>query len=467
MLGHSILILTFANALPAADWPQFRGPLGMGLSKDKNLPVEVGADKNVRWKTAVPPGHSSPILVGSRIFLTAHEGEALLTICLDRASGKELWRKEAPRPRKENFQKTNSPASPSPVSDGRTVYVFFGDYGMIAYGMNGEERWKLPMGPFNNANGHGSSPMLHGDLLVLLCDQDTDSFLIVLDKNTGKTRWKVERPEVTRGYATPAVYQPAKGGPKELIVPGAYQLISYELETGKKLWWVNGMAWQLKCVPIIDGDTIYINAWETGGDFEATPDVMTWEDLLKNYDKNGDQKVTPDEAPPNMKNWFANNDLNFNNAIEERDWAFWRLHRTVQNAISAIRPAGKRGDLTSEVLWRYRKSLPNTPSPLLYNDTLFLVKDGGVVTTLNPKNGEVYKQARVTGAIEQYWASPVGGDGKVYLLSSACKLSVLKAESQWEVLQVNDLDDTCFATPALVDGGIYLRTGHHLYFFKR
>ncbi|MBI3682440.1 MAG: PQQ-binding-like beta-propeller repeat protein [Acidobacteria bacterium] len=457
------LILSCAS-LFAADWPQFRGPGGTGIAEEKNLPVEAGKDKNVVWKTEVPPGHSSPILAGSRIFLTAYEGERLLTICLDRATGKILWRRQAPRPRAEQMQKTNSPASPSPASDGNMVYVFFGDFGILAYGMDGEERWRLPLGPFNNANGHGSSPIVAGDLVVLICDQDTDGYLIALDKNTGRVRWKVDRPEVTRGYATPAIYQP-KDGARQLLVPGAYQFISYDLKTGEKLWWVNGMAWQLKSVPLIDGDTVYVNAWETGGDFEKPPEVMTWEQLLLKHDANKDGKVTPDEAPPELKRWYIDNDLNRNGAIDERDWIFWRLHRTVENSISAIKVDG-RGDLTGKVAWRYRKSLPNVPSPLLYKGTLFLVKDGGVATTLDPRTGEVYKQARLAGAIEQYWSSPVGGDGKVYMLSAACKLSVLKAEPRWEVLAMSDLDDECFATPAIADGGLYLRTRQWLYFFR-
>ena len=144
------------------------------------------------------------------------------------------------------MQPTNSPASPTPVSDGKNVYVFFGDYGLICYGVDGDERWKMPLGPFNNANGHGSSPVLFDDLLVLICDQDTDSYLLALDKTAAKCAGSVERPEVTRGYATPAVYRPKKG-PAELIVPGAYELIAYNLATGEKLWWVRGMAWQLKC----------------------------------------------------------------------------------------------------------------------------------------------------------------------------------------------------------------------------
>lgn len=465
MLRPALSLTLFVSFLMnAADWPQFRGPQGTGLTADKKLPVEIAKDRNAVWKTAVPAGHSSPILAGTRIFLTAYEGDKLFTICLDRSTGKVQWKREAPRPRVEGFQKTNSPTSPSPVTDGTIVYAFFGDFGVIAYGMDGEERWKLPLGPFNNANGHGSSPMLADNMLILLCDQDTNSYLLALDKKTGKQIWRVERPEVTRGYATPGVFTP-KNGPKELIVPGAYQLISYELKTGKKLWWVSGMAWQLKCVPIFDGDTIIINAWESGGDFDNAPEVLSWEAMLQKYDKDDDKIISVQEAP-DMQRWMKDNDLNLDNRIDARDWEFWILHRTVQNSVSAIQPNGRRGDLTKHVIWRYRKSLPNVPSPLLINNTLFLVKDGGVVTTLNPKTGEVYKQARVPGAIEQYWASPVGGDGKVYLLSQACKLSVLSAEPQWEVLKVNDLDDDCFATPALVDGGIYLRTKNSLYFFK-
>src|SRR5882724_731 len=152
----TFLTLPLAQAqLKPNDWPQFRGPAGSGISSDTHLPLEVGPGKNLVWKTALPPGHSSPILVGPRIFVTAADGETLVTICLDRATGKVLWRREAPRPRKEGFQKTNSPASPTPASDGQSVFAFFGDYGILAYGVDGEDRWRLPLGPFNNQNGHG------------------------------------------------------------------------------------------------------------------------------------------------------------------------------------------------------------------------------------------------------------------------------------------------------------------------
>ena len=452
--------------MSAADWPQFRGPEGTGVSSDKGLPVRFGPNQNVTWKTALPPGHSSPILMGPRIFLTAYEGETLLTIGLDRETGKILWKRQAPRPRKEEMQQTNSPVSPTPVSDGRNVYVFFGDFGIICYGVDGDERWKVPLGPFNNANGHGSSPIIADDMLILICDQDTDSYLLALDKNSGKVRWKIDRPEVTRGYATPGVYRP-QSGPAELIVPGAYELIAYNLASGEKLWWVRGMAWQLKCVPLIDGDIIYVSGWEIGGDADTPPEIPTYEEMLAQYDSNKDGFITPDEAPVSLHNWFMEQDFNRDGKMDAREWNFYRAMKTTQNSILAVR-AGGRGDVTNtRVLWRYRKALPNVPSALLYRNVLYLVKDGGVVTTLNPKTGQVFKQARLSGALDHYWASPVAGDGKVYMLSQAGKLTVLRAGGEWEILAVNDLDDDSFSTPAIADSRLYVRTRSALYCFGK
>ncbi len=165
------------------------------------------------WKTDIPPGHSSPILAGDRIFVTAVDNEKLFAICLDRATGKINWRREVPRPRVGELHKVNGPASPSPVSDGKNVYVFFYDYGLISYGPDGNEIWKLPLGPFNNPFGLGSSPVLVGDTLLINCDQETGSFFLAVDKKRGRVLWRVERPDVTRGFSTPVVYKPADGPP--------------------------------------------------------------------------------------------------------------------------------------------------------------------------------------------------------------------------------------------------------------
>ncbi len=455
------ILLAVAMLLTPDDWPQFRGPNGAGTSTNTRLPVEMGPAKNVVWRTALPLGHSSPILVGSRIFLTAVEKDALLTICLDRSTGRILWRKDAPRPRKEQFQKTNSPAAPTPASDGQSVFVFFGDFGMLAYSLDGQERWRVPLGPFNNQNGHGSSPIVAGDAVYLICDQDTGSYVIAVDKRSGKTIWKAMRPGITRGYATPALWH------DQLVVPGSYQVVSYDLKTGAKVWWVNGMAWQVKSVPVIDGDVVYVNTWEIFGDFATPPEIDSFETMLSRFDSDKNGVLSGEELSTYFKgkNGIYDYDLNKDGSLDREEWEAYIRLRSASNNLVAIKAGGK-GDITGNVLWRYRKSLPNVPSPLFYGGALFLVKDGGVVTTLDPKAGEVLKQARVPGALEQYWASPVGADGKVYLLSQGCKLSVLDAKPQWEVLKVNDLDDECFATPAIADGGLYVRTRGWLYFFK-
>jgi outer membrane protein assembly factor BamB len=459
------IVLAVVTAANAADWPQFRGPGGLGISSDKNLPVEFGPQKNVVWKTELPPGHSSPILVGTRIFVTAVEDNKLFTIALDRSTGKILWKREAPRPRQESMQSTNGPASGSPVSDGRNVYVFFGDFGILCYGVDGEDRWRLPLGPFNNANGHGASPVVIDDMLILICDQDTDSYVLALDKATGQVRYRIERPDVTRGYSIPTVYRP-KRGPAELIIPGSYLVVAYDLSNGEKLWWVRGMAWQQKSAAIVDGDIVFVCGWESGGDSTTPAETPTWEEALSRYDTDHDGQLTPAEVTREFRN-FGEYDLDRNHLLNEREWNFYRSRKASQNAFVAIH-AGGRGDVTEKrVLWRYRKSLPNVPSPLLYQGVLYLVRDGGVMTSLDPRNGEPLKVDRLRGALDRYWSSPVAADGKVYVLSESGKLTVLRADGDWQILAQNDLEDTCFSTPAIGDSRLYVRTRTALYCFGK
>jgi outer membrane protein assembly factor BamB len=474
------LALLAAAICGAADWPQFRGPHASGVSEATNLPVEFGPQKNVVWKTRLPSGHSSPIIFGDRIFLTGAEGGqradagrqkivdqggALYTLCVDRRTGKELWRREVTRPRLERYQPTNSPASPSPVTDGKNVYVFFGDYGLAAYSVDGVEKWRIPLGPFNNVNGHGSSPILFGNLLIMLCDQDTNSYLLAVDKNTGRTEWKVERPESTRSYTTPSIFQP-KSGPAEVIVPGAYNLTSYNAATGAKLWWINGMSWQPKSSPIIDGDMIYAHWWEAGGESETATETPTFADMLAKFDADQDGRISLDEVKADAKltKGFSELDLDSDGFLDKRDWEFYRARRSSRNALLAVRHGG-RGDLSGNIVWRMQKYLPNVPTPLLYQGVMYVVKDGGIVTSLDPKTGKILKQGRLTGALETYYSSPVGGAGRVYMISQGGKASVLRAGAEWELLAVNDLEDDCFATPAIVDNRLYVRTRNTLYCF--
>jgi outer membrane protein assembly factor BamB len=179
-----LLALLMATAF-GADWTRFRGPNGSGVAESGPLPREIGADKNVAWKTTIPMGKSSPVVTASRIFLTGHENGKLFTFALDRKTGKMLWRVEAPGHRDEKRNKLNDPASPTAVSDGSNIYVFFAGYGLVSYTGDGKERWKVALGPFTNFHGMGASPVLADGKVLMICDQDIDAFLIAVDQMTG------------------------------------------------------------------------------------------------------------------------------------------------------------------------------------------------------------------------------------------------------------------------------------------
>jgi outer membrane protein assembly factor BamB len=450
----------------ASDWDRFRGPNGSGVNEAHGLPVEFGAEKNMRWRVALPSGHSSPILVGDRIFLTAFEDEKLLTISLDRATGKILWRREAPRARKETLDNRNSPASPTPASDGKNIYVFFGDYGMVSYGFDGNERWHTPLGPFTNVYGMGASPVVVDDKVVLVCDQSRDSFIAAFGLADGKLRWKTARPEALSGHSTPSILRGVDG--KALIVaPASFRMDAYSAETGNSVWWMHGLASEMKSVPVIDGDTIYINGFNTPeNDPGKQIAVAPFEEVLKKYDANGDGKISKDEAPDQRtKTYFPYIDLNQDGVLDAYEWKMYAAVMGATNSLMAVK-AGANGDITSTgVLWRFHKSIPQLPSVVLYRGVIYMINDGGVLTTLDSKTGEVFKQARLRGVSDRYFSSPVAADGKVFIASHSGVVAVLKAGGDQEVLAANKLNEDIYATPAIADGRIYVRTVSFLYCF--
>ena len=470
ILAVPLAVLLLAGQLPAEDWSQFRGPNGTGVSATTDLPVEFGPQKNVIWKTPLPPGHSSPVLGRTRIFVTAFQGNKLFTIGLDRKTGKLLWQRQVPHSRTDRLQKPNNPASPSPVTDGENVYAFFQDFGLISYGSDGKERWTIPLGPFNSFFGMGASPILSKDVLLLACDQNTNSFMLAVDKNTGRQRWRIERPGVISGYSTPILFKPPTG-PLQVIVPESFQLSAYSVETGQRVWWVRGLACEMKSIPAVDTGTLYINGW---GMPENQPGkqvaIPPFEEILPMFDKDNDRRISkkePTDERLKKSFYFDVFDLNGDGYIDATEWEMYRAMMAAENGLLAIKLGGT-GDMTaSSIRWRYQKSVPQVPSTLLYKGVLYMVNDGGTLISFDPATGAVIKQARLQGAIDNYFASPVAADDKVYLIGQGGAVSVLKAGGDWQILAVNAMDDECFATPAIADGRIYIRTRSALYCFGK
>lgn len=459
-----LLVVLTLGLLPGADWPQFRGPNASGVSEATNLPVQFGPSKNVIWKTDLPQGHSSPVISSDRIFVTAFDASKLYVIAMDRASGKVVWRREVPRPRRQELHKSNSPASPSVATDGKNTFAFFTDFGLISHGSDGEERWRLPLGPFNNPFGMGASPILANGKVIQVCDSETGSFLIAVDQKTGKVAWRVERPDMTRGFSTPVLYPPKDGG-LQVLVAGTNRLIAYDVDSGKEIWSVRGLTWQMKPTPIVDGDVAYVLGWAGGADQGNQENIPSFAEILKDNDANKDGKLAVSEAPLRYRKDLTESDFNHDGFYDEREWNKFIEKKSSVNSVMAVRLGGS-GDMTEKnILWRYYKSLPNASSPVVYRNVLYLVKEGGILTALDAATGKVLKQGRLTGALEFFYSSPVAADGKIYVASEAGHVAVIKAGADWEILAMNDMEDEVFATPAPVDQRIYLRTRNALYCF--
>jgi outer membrane protein assembly factor BamB len=453
------LTLTLTPALKA-DWPQFRGPAGSGVADDQKPPVKFGPKENLAWKVAVPPGASSPIVVGDRIVLTAFEDGKLLTICYARADGKELWRADAKAKTIEPFHPTEgSPAASTPASDGKTVVTYFGSCGLVAYDLDGKELWRfeLPTAVTNNEFGTGTSPVVADGLVLLARDLSKDSAVYAVDLATGSQKWKAERPKARTGYGTPAVRE--ANGKKELVVPGAATLTGYDLKTGAQLWAIDRVSAAACTTPVLSGDTLIYAAWAPGSGEDKMP---TFDEMLKLA---GDEKLGYISKAGSQKTpfgpFFDNNDPNKDGKITREEWAEnMKVLATGENRAVALKPG------TKEVAWSYTKNLPFVPSPIVYRDRLYLLKDGPLLTCLDAKTGKPVYEAERVKAGARYYASPVAADGHIYIAALDGTVAVVEAGgTEPEVVHAVKLPEGVRATPAVAGNTLYVRSDKFLYAF--
>jgi outer membrane protein assembly factor BamB len=262
-----------------------------------------------------------------------------------------------------------------------------------------------------------------------------------------------------------------------VIIPESFQLSAYDVKDGHRVWWVRGLACEMKSVVSIEGDTAWINGWGFPQNQVGTQvPTIPWEEGLKVYDKNGDGVIADTEVTGgpaaldkmlSPKYGFTAFDGDRDGKLNAKEWDVMRAMLAAENGLLAIKLGGK-GDMTEgAVKWKYTRPVPQVPSTLLYKGVLFMVNDSGILLSIDPATGNVLKQGRLKGAIDKYFASPVGADGKVFLVSQDGTASVVDAKGEWEILAVNPLGDEVFATPAIADGKIYLRTKSTLYAFAR
>lgn len=466
-----LVSLLTLSTLPAfagdANWPRFRGPAGAGVADGEKPPVEFGPEKNVLWQVAVPPAPSSPCVWGARIFLTAFNGGKLWTLCLERATGKELWRRDAGVEKIEAFLPgQGSPAAATPATDGKRVVVYFGSCGLIAYDFDGKEIWRLamPVAQTNNDFGSGTSPIFADGRVILVRDVKADSAVLAVDAATGKELWKTPRPTMHTGYSTPIVWE--HDGMKELVAPGGLALKAYDLSNGAERWLVRDLPAVDCASPVAGNGMLYFAAWSPAG---ADAPMPSFDDLLKQGDANGDGKISKEESDHTMlKGFFDPNDTNKDGFITRDEWdGMIGYLKSGKNRLVAVKSGGS-GDITeTHVAWEKKKGLPYVPSALFYRGNVFIVKDGGLASSFDATTGEAkYEQQRL-GIEGSFYASPVAANGHIYLVNLSGKAATITAGDKAEVIWQSDFGERIAATPAIVDNTLYVRTDTKLFAFKQ
>ncbi|MBM3785993.1 MAG: hypothetical protein FJW30_16660 [Acidobacteria bacterium] len=450
--------LLSAATAAAADWPRFRGPNGIGVSSETNLPAEFGPEKNLAWKVDTLSGHSTPIVSGGRVFLTQAKEKERQLLCLDAATGRTQWTHTVQATRVDPKNRINSVATSSPFCDGKTVFAFFPDFGLIAAGVDGNVKWKTELGPFSTMHGMSNSVVVHDGRVFLVADQLGGSYIAAYGAKDGKFLWKTDRPSgVTGGYSTPSIFK------DQVIVSGALELTGYDQKSGKRVWWVTGLSGAPVTVPLIDGDRLYVCEPLFDGQ-------QPFEPMLKAFDKNKDNKIQPDEWPDLGSRTFAERtDRDFGNKdgdLEEAEWH--KSFAVIQGAggLAAVKLGGT-GDVTkTHILWRVTRGVPYLNSPVVYDNVLYHVRPGGIFVSVDRETGKTLKEGRIQDAIGDYYSSPVAADGKLYIVNNDGKVAVLKAGAQWETLAVNDLGEPSFVTPAIANGRLFVRTRTKLWCFR-
>ena len=422
---HSVIVVAlvalaaiarFAPSAGGADWPQFRGPLGDGRSVETELPGEWGSGHpNIAWKRAIPGrGWSSPIVVGERVYVTTavatsgkpggRELQSLRALAVDARSGEVVWNVEvfAPDPAASTqAHAKNSHASPTPLSDGESLWVHFGTNGTARLDLDGTVRWRQRDLRYEPVHGGGGSPLLVGGVLVIACDGAADPFVAGIDAREGRIRWRTPRPESSGklfAFSTPITIPAPRdrgGGKPQVFVPGADWAASYDAADGRELWRVRHGGYSVVARPVAGHGLVFFASC---------------------YD---------------------------------------------QSTLLAVRTGGS-GDVTAQgIAWSDSKSAPHNPSPVLDGDELYCVSDKGIASCFDARTGKVHWRERLGGS---HSGSPFVAGGRVWFQSEDGETIVIRAtKERLDVLARNDLGERSLASPAPSGGAVFVRTEKHLW----
>ena len=430
LLGAAMLLTPLAGGEePSKSWSQWRGPLGTGVAPDANPPVTWSETDHIRFKIAIPgKGHSTPIVHGDSIFLTAAipYGDALeprfsgrpgahdnlpvthqhkfVALAVNRKDGSIRWQNTLHQALPlEGGHNTASLASASPVTDGERVYVTFGSHGLYCLDREGQVLWKVNLGTMQTKHGHGegSSPVLFGDILAVNWDHEGESYVAAFDKRTGRQLWKAARNEVT-SWSTPIVVE--HQGTAQLIVSGTSRVRGYNLATGEVIWECGGLSANIVASPVSANGMVFAGS---------------------SYEK---------------------------------------------RAFLAVRLAGAQGNITNtdHLVWSRSRGTPYVPSPLLYGNSLYFLRHyQGILSRVSVADGSDDGGPYRLGPIGNVYASPVGAADRIYVTDLNGKTLVIEHAIEPKVLSMNQLNDRFSASAAIVGNELFLRGERFLYCISR
>lgn len=439
-MNHRLAVLAlftfFTATTHAQNWPAFRGPNGSGLADARPLPVTWDAEKssNILWKTAIPGlGHSSPVIWGDRVFVTSAESSAKdlqfnakdsgidpakdasvhewRVFSLDKHSGTIIWQRTAHRgvPRVKRHVKATQ-ANATPVTNGHVVIAAFGSEGLYAYDMHGNLLWKQDLGFIDPGYagqpdlqwGFASSPVIYQDLVILQCDIQKDSFIVAFDATSGRQVWRTARVELP-AWSTPVIYQGKTR--TELITSGSLYYRAYDPLSGKELWRLRDDTQVKVPSPVVALDLLFLSGGNPRGrDFYAV-----------RPEGNGDISIPADATS------------------------------------------------SKQVAWRKTRGSPYTPTPIVYDNYLYVPNDNGVLTVYDARSGAQIYTHRIGTTNSTFSASPIASAGRIYFSSEDGEVFVVRAGATYELLSVNRMGEPLMATPAASDGLIVMRGQRHVF----
>jgi outer membrane protein assembly factor BamB len=479
-----IILLIYSCGQQTGDkiWPQFRGINSSGVSAENaSAPVKF-EDNNLDWKTDLVSGVSSPVIWEKKIFLTGYieDNKELQTICINRKNGKILWQSSVFPDTIEKHHSISSPAQSTVVTDGERIISYFGSCGLICYDMMGNMQWKYSI-PCNRAQyGSATSPVIAEDKLILIYDIGRTRYLLALDKFTGIELWKTgfqtfNLPNLG-GDATPVIHNDI------IVVHRVGELAGYSVSDGSQIWRYRLLT-QGSSTPIVADNNIVAACWSNSTEEDQRAQLPDFSELLQAHDLDKNRKISRSEFPSdlilyarpeimdlesstNYVRWyFSSIDKNRDREIEQQEWvtSIDSIKNTYykEAGLIAVNSDSKGPLADSLIIWRVPESVPEVPSPIFYQGRIYMIKDGGIITCVDPETGRVVYKTRL-GNPGSYLASPVAANGNLYIFGYNGKLKIIKAGDEFNIVAEHDFKDNIGATPAIVGNSIYIRTRNAL-----